>query len=103
MAHATPARPSRQARRLRDDLAQAPGLPPGLGCPIARLVVLFSLAVGTALDAALGRYQGKGTGEQALFRTLHEHLEGGDIVLADRCFSSYWDVALVRRRGADLV
>ena len=27
MAHATPAPPSRQARRLRDDLAAAPGLP----------------------------------------------------------------------------
>src|SRR5262249_54851901 len=35
---------------------------PGVGFPIARLVVLFSLAVGTALDAALGRYRGKQTG-----------------------------------------
>src|SRR5262249_31757739 len=40
---------------------------PGVGFPIARLVVLFSLAVGTALDAALGRYLGERTGEQALF------------------------------------
>jgi Transposase DDE domain len=82
---------------------QGPAQPPGLGFPIARLVVLFSLAVGTALDAALGRYQGKGTGETSLFRALHDHLEDGDILLADRCFSSYWELALVRQRGADLV
>jgi Transposase DDE domain len=76
---------------------------PGLGFPVARLVVLFSLAVGTVLDAALGRYRGRQTGETALFHTLHPHLEPGDILLADRYFSSYWEMALVRQRGADLV
>src|SRR5439155_14286560 len=40
---------------------------PGLGFPIVRMVVLFSLTAGTVLDAALGRYQGKQTGETALF------------------------------------
>ena len=35
---------------------------PGLGFPIARLVVVFCLACGTVLDAALGRYQGKQRG-----------------------------------------
>src|SRR5262249_47160448 len=39
----------------------------------------------------------------ALFRTLHGSLEAGDILLADRGFSSYWEVALARRRGADMV
>jgi hypothetical protein len=82
---------------------QSPSQQPGLGFPIARLVVLFSLAVGTVLDAALGRYQGKQTGEPALFRTLHGNLEEGDILLADRCYSSYWELALLRQRGADLV
>src|SRR5262245_23542434 len=47
---------------------------PGVGFPIARMVVLFSLAVGTVLDAALGRYRGKQTGETALFHTLHDNL-----------------------------
>src|SRR6185437_722077 len=42
----------------------------GVGFPIARMVVLFSLAVGTVLDAALGRYQGKHTGETALWHSL---------------------------------
>jgi DDE family transposase len=76
---------------------------PGIGFPIARLVVLFSLAVGTVLDAALGRYQGKRSGETALFHGLHDHLQAGDLLLADRGFASYWELTLVRQRGADLI
>lgn len=76
---------------------------PGIGFPIARMVVLFSLAVGTVLDAALGRYQGKQTGETALFHGLHDNLEAGDLLLADRGFSSYWELALVRQRGGHLI
>ena len=82
---------------------QAPTQRPGVGFPIARLVVLFSLAVGTVLDAALGPYQGKRTGETALFHTLHGNLQAGDILLADRYFGSYWEIALARQRGADMV
>ncbi len=50
---------------------QAPGQRRGCGFPIARIVVVFSLAVGTVLDVAIGRYQGKQTGENSLFRTLY--------------------------------
>src|SRR5580704_13830770 len=42
-------------------------LPPGVGFPLVRLVVVFSLAAGTVLEAALGRRSGPGTGEQSLF------------------------------------
>jgi hypothetical protein len=82
---------------------QPPTQQPGVGFPIARLVVLFALAVGTVLDAALGRCQGKQTGETALFHGLQHNLEPGDILLADRYFSSFWELALTRQRGADLV
>src|SRR5207248_1008611 len=41
---------------------QPPCQQAGLGFPLLRLVVLFSLSVGTVLDAALGRYQGQQTG-----------------------------------------
>src|SRR5262245_14518152 len=75
----------------------------GVGFPIARLVVLFSLAVGTVLDAALGRYQGKHTGETALWHRLQDNVEAGDLLLADRYFGSYWELALTRQRGADLI
>jgi hypothetical protein len=75
----------------------------GVGAPLARMVVLFSLAVGTALDAALGPYRGKATGEPALFRQLHGRLSPGDILLADRCYCSYWELALAAARGCDAV
>lgn len=76
---------------------------PGLGFPIVRLVALFSLAVGTVLDIAIGPRKGKHTGETALFRTLHHHLDDGDILLADRYFCGYFQIALVQERGADIV
>src|SRR5262249_34012533 len=43
----------------------------------ARLVVVSCLACGAALDAALGRYHGKQTGENSLLRTLEGALEPG--------------------------
>lgn len=82
---------------------QVPGQKPGCGFPIARIVVVFSLAVGTVMNAAIGKYQGKKTGENSLFRTLHDMLQEEDVVLADRCFSGWFDLALIRRRGAHMV
>jgi putative transposase len=82
---------------------QVPGQRPGCGFPIARIVVVFSLAVGTVLEAAIGKYQGKQTGENSLFRTLHGVLREGDVVLADRYFSGWFDLALLKARGVDSV
>lgn len=76
---------------------------PGCGFPIARIVVIFSLAVGTVLEAALGKYQGKQTGENSLFRRLHDVLAAGDVLLADRYFSGWCDIALLGQRGVDVV
>jgi hypothetical protein len=76
---------------------------PGCGFPIARIVVVFSLAVGTVLDAALGKYEGKQTGENSLFRTLSDLLREGDVVLADRYFSGWFDLALLLQRGVQSV
>lgn len=80
---------------------QPPQERPGLGFPLVRLVVVFSLAVGTVLDAALGPYTGKATGEAALFRTLRQCLSPGDVVLGDRYFCSYFEVALLQQLGID--
>lgn len=82
---------------------QIPSQKRGCGFPIARIVVVFSLAVGTVLDAAIGKYQGKETGENSLFRTLHEVLEKNDVVLADRYFSGWCDIALLNERGVHIV
>jgi hypothetical protein len=78
---------------------QQPGQARGCGFPIARIVVIFSLAVGTVLEAAIGKYYGKQTGENSLFRSLHHVLEAGDVVLADRYFSGWFDLALLQQRG----
>jgi hypothetical protein len=78
-------------------------LPPGVGFPLLRVVVVFSLAVGTVLGAALGRFQGKRSGELSLFRTLDDVLEPGDVVLGDRLLAAFWDVARLLQRGIDVV
>lgn len=76
---------------------------PGLGFPIARILVVFSLAVGTVLEAAMGRYQGKQTSELALLRMVLDEFRPGDIVLADRFFCSCWVIAALLARGVDVV
>jgi putative transposase len=76
---------------------------PGCGFPIARIVVVFSLAVGTVLNTTLGKCEGKLTGENSLFRTLHGSLEPGDVVLFDRYFSGWCDIALLAQRDVDVV
>jgi hypothetical protein len=76
---------------------------PGCGFPIARIVVVFSLATGVVLDAAIGKYKGKRTGENSMFRTLHQSvLAPGDVVLADRYFSGWFDIALLQMHDASV-
>jgi hypothetical protein len=82
---------------------QPGGQKPGLGFPVMRLVVVLSLACGAALDVAMGPSRGKQTGETALFRDLHGRLEPGDVVLADRYFCSYFEIALLQQRHVDAV
>jgi putative transposase len=76
---------------------------PGLGFPMARLVLLLSLATAMVKDMAMGPYAGKETGETALLRELLERFKSGDIMLADRYFCSYFMMALLLERGVDLV
>jgi hypothetical protein len=73
----------------------------GLGFPLVRMVALISLATGVARDLALGPYRGKETGETALFRTLWDRLERGEIVLGDRVFGSFFGIAGLSERGVD--
>ena len=75
----------------------------GVGFPLVRMVVLFSLATGMLCDMAMGPYQGKETGEPALFRELFGRLKADDIVLGDRCYCSYFMIALLKELGVDFV
>ena len=75
----------------------------GIGFPIARMVVLVSLATAMVSGMALGPYSGKETGETALLRELFGRLVVGDIVLADRYYCSYFLIALLLELGVDVV
>ncbi len=76
----------------------------GVGFPILRIVVIFSLSVGTVLDAAFSPYKGKETGETALLRSLlTSRLTRGDLLLADRGFANYWIIAMASVLGIDVV
>jgi hypothetical protein len=75
----------------------------GVGFPIMRMVLLCSLATGMLCDMAMGPYQGKETGELALFRELFGGLKAGDIVLGDRLYCSYFMIALLKELGVDFV
>ncbi len=76
---------------------------PGLGFPLVRLVVLFSLATGLLHEVAMGPYAGKETGETALLRELLERLKAGDVLLADRCYCGWFLIALLQELGVDIV
>jgi Transposase DDE domain len=76
---------------------------PGLGFPLARIVIVFSLSVGTVLEAALNPYQGKETGETAMLRALLGRLDAGDILVGDRYYANYWLIALAQQRHIDVV
>jgi len=76
---------------------------PGLGFPIARMVGLICLGTGAILDASMGPYKGKGSGEHGLFRQLLGSLNSGDIVLADRYYCSYWLIAQLLSMGVDVL
>lgn len=75
----------------------------GLGFPVARMVVMLSLATAMVSDMAIGPYRGKETGEPALFRQLLDRLDEGDVVLADRCYCSYFMVCVLMELGVDVV
>jgi hypothetical protein len=87
----------------QQDYPQPGSQAPGLGFPVARIVVVLSLACGAVVAAAVGRLKGKNTSEPMLFHSLHAHLERNDVILADRYYCSYWEVALLLGQGIDVV
>ena len=76
---------------------------PGLGFPIARLVVVFSLATAAVLDAVIAPTVGKKMGETSLFRGLLAFFRTGDVLLGDRLFAGFRDLAECLRHGVDVV
>ncbi len=76
---------------------------PGVGFPLARLVMVICLASGAALDAAIGPHSGKGTGELGLVRRLLEGFSPGDVMLADALYCNYFLIATLMAAGVDVL
>ena len=62
----------------------------GVGFPVARIVAVISCATGALLEAAIGPYSGKKTGEHALLRQLMDVFKTGDVVLGDCYYASFF-------------
>lgn len=74
---------------------------PGVGFPIARVVVLVDYFTGAVANFAIGAYSGKETGEHALFRQLVSSVNAGDILLGDRYYPSFFLMATLIKNGID--
>jgi hypothetical protein len=75
----------------------------GCGFPLMRCVVLFGLATGVVLEAAMGKSKGKLTAEVSLFREIDKVLQADDVFLGDRVYSGWFDIARLMARGVEVV
>jgi hypothetical protein len=80
---------------------QSRGQKVGLGFPLCRVVGIVCLSSGAVLDAALGRFRGKGGDEQTLLKSMLDTLKTGDILLGDAYYATYFLLCELQRRGVD--
>ncbi len=80
---------------------QQSGQKPGLGYPICRIVGVTCLSSGALIDAAMGGFKGKGTGEQALLRGLLDNFKVGDVMLGDAFYCTYFLLAELQTRNVE--
>jgi hypothetical protein len=79
---------------------QPSGQKTGCGFPVVKLVACFCLASGALLEWVEGTLTEH---DCRLFQKLLSVFKKGDVVLADRGFSSFATLAMLRARGADAV
>lgn len=70
----------------------------GCGFPVARLVAMFCWASGAVIDVAIGAYR---SNELSLWHQLWGQLQAGDVVLGDRFYCTFADLARLAARGCD--
>jgi hypothetical protein len=80
---------------------QSRGQKPGLGFPICRLVGIVCLSSGAVLNAALGRFRGKGGDEQTLLRSMLDTLNAGDVLVGDAYCATYFLLCELQPAGID--
>ncbi len=76
---------------------------PGLGFPIARIVGLISLSVGSVVSYSMGPYQGKGSGETSLFSRVIDAIAKHDLLLADRYYCTWTIIALLMQQDSHML
>jgi hypothetical protein len=74
----------------------------GVGFPIARCCTVVSLATACVCDLAIGPYEGKETGENALLRDMLGVFDEDDVVVFDRCYCSFMMLAMLAMRGVQV-
>ena len=73
---------------------------PGCGFPLAKILGCFCLQTGGLLSHEMGnKYQH----ELPLLRKQYGVFEASDILLADKAFCSYYDIAMLAKRSVDTV
>jgi hypothetical protein len=77
---------------LRKHFGQPSGQEPGCGFPIAHLLALCDAATGTIIDLLASSWR---IHDLTRMAELHPHLQGGDVLVADRGFCSYAHLALL--------
>ena len=75
----------------------------GVGFPLARIVAVICLSTGAVMDAAMGPYSGKGTGELGLLRSIGAAFCAGDVMLADALYCHYFLIATLLETGVDVL
>ena len=82
---------------------QQRGQKAGLGFPICRLVGITCLDSGALINAAIGRFNGKGGDEQTLLRTIQDTFQVGDVVLGDAFYATYFFISAMQASGVDIL
>jgi hypothetical protein len=84
----------------QEEYPQPAGQAEGCGFPMVAFVGVFCLATGALLELTLGRWF---LHDLSLFYFVRGAFVFGDVMLADRAFCSYAEIALMRLRGVDTV
>lgn len=79
---------------------QHSGQKPGCGFPVVAFVGVFCLATGAAIEVVLGKWY---LHDLSLFCLVRSAFKAGDILLADRGFCCYVEMALMQRQQVDTV
>jgi hypothetical protein len=82
---------------------QQRGQQSGLGFPICRIVGITCLSSGALINAAVGRFNGKGGDEQTLLRSIQDTFGPGDVAMGDAFFATYFFIAAMQAKGVDIL